>query len=530
MSDSNGAHCWPPRRRGGLDLSFGGGDGVIDVPIGYDAALSDGAVAPDGKIVVCGYTRPVALDGGVNRDYFLARLNPDGSLDPTFGAAGTGVVVRNIEVPFSRSDEASSLALIPDGKIVVGGTAGVVVYNADGTPYDPTGASAAPGVVPVFVPGGFADAKLDWVSDVAAAPAGEAFYAAGRWYESEWVTHRTQEGVVDRVDAATAIDSTTVQGVRVRERQNDHVAAMLVLPDGGVIVGGNANIFPIAPRPAVGTWLLKVQAGGFVDFSFSNGRASPAGYFGTLLPTRGRGGGAVALAAQPDGKIIAAGTAIRTAAKARNALGHPWPTAGSAAVWVARLNPDGTEDRTFGRKGSTYLRVGRIGVGTSVRVLPDGRILVGALSASSVQDGFENVYSHAVARLNPDGRPDKTFGGGRGFGGRGRMPRGVLALPFAPPVDRRGDDVSLGLHSPESALLVTDAAGNVSALSASNSTLHLARLAPAQPPAVRAAASRADGAASAAPNAAAPRGSEGAAVLRKTEDAAASQLLADRPR
>jgi hypothetical protein len=38
----------------GLDLSFGGGDGVLDVPLGVNVAVSDAAVAPDGKLVVVG--------------------------------------------------------------------------------------------------------------------------------------------------------------------------------------------------------------------------------------------------------------------------------------------------------------------------------------------------------------------------------------------------------------------------------------------------------------------------------------------
>jgi len=222
---------------------------------------------------------------------------------------------------------------------------------------------------------------------------------------------------------------------------------------------------------------VHVTPTGVADPGFRNARTAPASSaMGNFLPAKGIGGGAVAVAEQPDGKLVAVGTAIRSAAMLPLTDGRPVRAPASGALWVARFNADGTEDLSFGRKGSTYLRVGKIGVGTGVQVLPDGRILVATLSAASARDGFDNIYSHAVARLTAHGRPDKSFGGGRGFGGRGRMPRGVLALPFALPAGRWGDDGSLGTHSPERALLVADAAGNTFALAASNSTVHLARL------------------------------------------------------
>jgi hypothetical protein len=51
-----------------------------------------------------------------------------------------------------------------------------------------------------------------------------------------------------------------------------------------------------------------------------------------------------------------------------------------------------------------------------------------------------------------------------------------VALPIAPPSDRWREATS-DLHSPERTVLLTDAAGNVSLLSASNAMLHVARLA-----------------------------------------------------
>src|ERR671921_889654 len=88
----------------GLDLSFGGGDGFVELPLAHNAALSGAATAPDGKIVVCGYTKPV--DG------------------PSVGPGGTGVVTTDFDSSSSSSpsnDEAFSVLVQADGKVVVAG-------------------------------------------------------------------------------------------------------------------------------------------------------------------------------------------------------------------------------------------------------------------------------------------------------------------------------------------------------------------------------------------------------------------------
>jgi len=113
------------------------------------------AVRPDGRIVAAGtdYSR-FSFDDSSDTDFALARYLPDGTPDTSFGPAGSGVVVRDFtDFRPGNNDEASSLALMPDGKIVVGGTQGVVVYNGDGTPYDPTGAAAVRGQNDVDAPG-----------------------------------------------------------------------------------------------------------------------------------------------------------------------------------------------------------------------------------------------------------------------------------------------------------------------------------------------------------------------------------------
>src|SRR6185295_19058268 len=116
---------------GSLDSTFGI-NGKTTTPIGShdDYGLSI-ALQPDSKIVVGGY-----INNGLNNDFALLRYKSDGSPDSTFGT--NGMVTTPVG---SYGDNANSIAIQPDGKIVAGGysdtTTGdffaVVRYNNDGT-------------------------------------------------------------------------------------------------------------------------------------------------------------------------------------------------------------------------------------------------------------------------------------------------------------------------------------------------------------------------------------------------------------
>ena len=71
------------------------------------------AIQPDGKIVAVG-----SSVFSVNSNFAVARYNVDGTLDPTFGNDGTLTIDF-----FGFTDIAESVAVQPDGKIVLGGLA-----------------------------------------------------------------------------------------------------------------------------------------------------------------------------------------------------------------------------------------------------------------------------------------------------------------------------------------------------------------------------------------------------------------------
>jgi uncharacterized delta-60 repeat protein len=96
---------------GTLDTTFGSSGKVIQ-PIGssYDNGYSL-AIQPDGKILLGGFCY-----NGNNNDFCIARFETNGTLDTTFGSSG--IVIQPIG---SSSDYGLSLAIQPDGKILLGG-------------------------------------------------------------------------------------------------------------------------------------------------------------------------------------------------------------------------------------------------------------------------------------------------------------------------------------------------------------------------------------------------------------------------
>ncbi|WP_417908740.1 delta-60 repeat domain-containing protein [Candidatus Electronema sp. PJ] len=114
-----------------LDSTFGL-DGRVAVDLGIRGSRANAVIAqPDGKIVAAGSATSTA-----DRDFMLFRLLPDGSLDTSFNIDGTVTTAVG-----SFDDEALSLALQADGKIVAGGYSStekdrdfaLVRYNSDGS-------------------------------------------------------------------------------------------------------------------------------------------------------------------------------------------------------------------------------------------------------------------------------------------------------------------------------------------------------------------------------------------------------------
>ncbi|HEX3327576.1 MAG TPA: hypothetical protein VHV50_11320, partial [Actinomycetota bacterium] len=124
---------------GDLDTTFSGdGKQTTDFPFGFSQANAT-VSQPDGKVVAVGSVlRSTSGDLSFN-DFALARYNGNGTLDTTFSGDGKQ------RIDFGLDDQATGVALQPDGKIVVVGVTGfggvcctshsfaLARFNANGT-------------------------------------------------------------------------------------------------------------------------------------------------------------------------------------------------------------------------------------------------------------------------------------------------------------------------------------------------------------------------------------------------------------
>lgn len=285
-----------------------------------------------------------------------------GDLDGSFGTAGKVVT----DLPgHGTNEDAGSLLIQPDGKIVAAGGAApddfaLVRYNSDGS-LDPSFGSG--GVVTTDFPGQDGATALIRQPDgklVAAGIAGGGDFALAR-YNSDG-TLDTSFGTGGRVTTAFGVCCGT-----------DWPTALVLQPDGKLVASGAVNTVS-------DFGLARYHADGALDTSFGTG--------GRVVTDFGGFDQAYDLILQPDGKLVAGGAA-----------------AGRFAL--ARYNPDGTLDASFGAAGvvTTDLPGDFEAVNALVR-LPDGKLVVAGSASPSGSSDF------VVARYNGDGTLDTSFGTG----------------------------------------------------------------------------------------------------------------------
>lgn len=218
------------KSNGGLDTSFGtGGILITNTSPVYDG-LSSIALQSDGKIVVTGFTHNETT-GYV---FLTIRYKPNGTQDNMFGSNGkVKTNIGNGTTLGSNEDYANSVAIQPDGKIVVAGTTrnggtnrffALVRYNFDGSPDTTFGSSA---IVITSVTGAATEESMD----VAIQPDGN-IVAAG-YSGGDFATVRYKpNGTLDSAFGSSGI-VTTPNGI----------ARSVVIQSSGkiVIAGMNSN-------------------------------------------------------------------------------------------------------------------------------------------------------------------------------------------------------------------------------------------------------------------------------------------------
>ena len=102
-----------------IDATYGSSGVVItDLSPSYNLNGNTMGIQPDNKIVLGGTWD---ISGTSPASFALARYLTTGTLDTTFGLAGTGLILEDIDSTFNYVEEGYSLAIQPDGKILMGG-------------------------------------------------------------------------------------------------------------------------------------------------------------------------------------------------------------------------------------------------------------------------------------------------------------------------------------------------------------------------------------------------------------------------
>jgi uncharacterized delta-60 repeat protein len=297
---------------GSLDTTFGSG-GIVETQVGlsggsFGAVASVLALQPDGRILVAGQNSELTGASGA-----MARYGSDGQLDGTFGSGG--IAVTTVAAP-------TSIALQPDGKILLAGGGNVVGF-----------AAAAPSVSMAQVGGIISRYDTNGSLDTSFGISGQAasVVAAGA------IAVQTQGGC--SVDCKILVGGTVVTSLSVNNGNGFGFGLVRYNGNGSVDgtfgVGGAATTSFTPIEPDATPFTLAIQSNGDIveagaagqpggnpafippaDFALarytsSGGLDASFGSGGKVTTAFGNNFASIyALALQSDGKIVAVGTSI----------------------------------------------------------------------------------------------------------------------------------------------------------------------------------------------------------------------------
>jgi len=349
---------------GSLDTTFDT-DGKVVTDIGTNTSdiVQSVAIQADGKILVAGYSDPVAT-----YDFVVVRYNANGSLDTTFDTDGKVAT----DIGTNSVDNIYSVVVQSDGKIVVAGwsNAGgrsdftVVRYNTNGsldTTFD-------------------TDGKV--ITDIGTNRFDTA-YSAVLQADGKIVVAGTSDAggtddyVVVRYNTNGSLDTTFDSDGKVTTNigtsSTDYGSSVLVQSDGKIVVAGYSDV-----GSTNNLVLVRYNTNGSLDTTFdSDGKAiSDIGSSNTDRPN--------SAVLQADGKIVVAGYSN---------------TGGSDNFVVVRFNTNGSFDTTFGIDGKVSTDIGTNSgdQARSIVLQADGKIVVAGTSDTGGSDNYALVRYNATS-------------------------------------------------------------------------------------------------------------------------------------
>jgi uncharacterized delta-60 repeat protein len=298
-----------------------------------------------------------------------------GVLDASFGTGGKFM---------TPPGEARGAVLQPDGKLVIA-TAGPFTngnsftlerFSADGSPDTAFGSA------------GKTEGNLGGLNLASETPMALVRQSDGKLVVAGWGTlllagQTSMQFALARYDANGVLDpSFGTGGLAFASfgHRSSLLWSLLIQPDGKLVaVGGTSN------GSGLDFAVARFLTTGALDPSFgTNGAVT------TDIQSNGRDDTAQSVALQADGKLAVAG----------------WTqlSNGDVLTALARYNPDGSPDASFGGAGRLWNPAAVFGSGrAAIAVQGDGKILVSSTAASNLED-------FALSRYNPDGSIDATYG------------------------------------------------------------------------------------------------------------------------
>ena len=405
---------------GSFDVTFGnGGAQTIDFINNVDNYSYDVAIQSDNKIIIAGSV----FNYTTYTDFAIARLTDSGILDTTFGNVGT------IFTPLSGTQIATSIAIQPDGKILLGGTSdgmfAAIRYNADGfldttfnntgqltttlstpTSFDPTKNKQTIKYLTtdkILISGtsnsdfALIQLNIDGTTDTDFGTNGITLFDAGKNENAKQVNlkpdgkiivagNTSYSGGVNHVGATEKIQQLQFSSYGILESNyqlnlingTDKIISVIEQIDGKTIAltstKNNLQTNNIN--------LVKYYIDGSIDNTFGiNGKVSVSNVLSFTLDY-------LELKQQTDGKILISGDNLS----------------------IYRFNSNGSVDNSFGTNGIVDLSTGlnyQLNFINNIFPQPDGKIFV---TGELILDSQLATTSLGLIKLNSDGTIDTTYG------------------------------------------------------------------------------------------------------------------------
>jgi uncharacterized delta-60 repeat protein len=320
--------------------------------------------------------------------FALARYNMDGTLDKSFGANGKDSIYIGID-----GDIRGYVVLQPDGKILLGGSCvdnqyrivfSLSRFNTNGSIDNSFNGNGS--INTSFNNSGYSDRGYA----IALQPDGKIVQVGGTtiWHVMSFQDSLDEFALV-RYNANGTLDNSFGNGGKVTTLVYDDFSqayAVSIQPDGKIIAGGGAGSLSAAPACFA---MVRYNTDGTIDTSFgAKGRVITFFGAGDSTGINYENDQAQAMALQPDGKIILAGN---------SELGSD--TYG--VLRFARYNSNGTLDSSFGIGGKVATPCSAIIY--SICLQQDGKIILAGLGSSNPDECF-------LSRFNTNGSVDSSFG------------------------------------------------------------------------------------------------------------------------